>query len=229
MESAIPLHTFPAPPAPHELYCEGFECAIASAGSTVNKRWIGRAPPWVYLLVIAAIFGTTALAELTMGRLPICKCGTVKLWAAVNTPELSQQLADSYCFSHLIHGLVLYGVLHVVNRGKWPLATCLILALVAEASWEILENSNFIIERYRHSTLSLDYFGDSILNSMSDMLLCGVGFVLAAYIPAWLSVVLIVAMELIVGYAIRDNLTLNIIMLIHPSEAIKHWQMARGY
>ena len=195
----------------------------------MKKKWISGGPLWAYLLVAAGILGVMALVELSMGRLPMCKCGTIRLWASVNTPELSQQLADCYSFSHIIHGFVLYGVMHLVSRGKWSLWVCLILALALEASWEILENSNLVIERYRHSTLSLDYFGDSIVNSMSDVLLCAVGFVLAAYLPFWLILALIVSMEVGVGYAIRDNLTLNIIMLIHPSETIKHWQMARGF
>jgi hypothetical protein len=170
-----------------------------------------------------------AFIELKMGRLPMCKCGYVKLWAAVNSPELSQQIVDCYSFSHIIHGFGLYGFFHIIGRGKWPIGFCLVLAIFAEASWEVLENTTFIIERYRHSTLSMDYYGDSIVNSMSDILFAVLGFVLAAYLPVSLTLSLIVAMEVAVGYAIRDNLTLNIIMLIYPVEAIKHWQLTRGF
>jgi hypothetical protein len=94
---------------------------------------------------------------------------------------------------------------------------------VLEACWEVTENSPFVIDRYRQ-TMSLDYAGDSILNSMSDILFCVLGFALATRLPVWVTVVLIVLMEVGVGYAIHDNLTLNIIMLIHPFKAIKHWQ-----
>lgn len=100
--------------------------------------------------------------------------------------------------------------------------------MAIEASWEMLKNSPIILDRYRHSTMSLDYYGDSILNSMSDILFAALGFGLATYLPVWVVVAMIVLMEVGVGYAIRDNLTLNIIMLIHPFQAIKHWQMGAG-
>jgi len=174
------------------------------------------------ILVIAA------MVEHFMGRVLFCKCGHIRLWGAMNSPELSQQVADWYSFSHIIHGMVLYGLLHLAGRGKWSVGKCFLLMMAIEASWEMLENSPIIINRYRHSTMSLDYYGDSILNSMSDILFAALGFGLAAYLPVWVVVVLIVLMEVGVGYAIRDNLTLNIIMLIHPFQAIKHWQMGVG-
>lgn len=174
------------------------------------------------ILVIAAI------VEHFMGRVLFCKCGHIRLWGAMNSPELSQQVADWYSFSHIIHGMVLYGLLHLAGRGKWSVGKCFLLMMAIEASWEMLENSPIIINRYRHSTMSLDYYGDSILNSMSDILFAALGFGLAAYLPVWVVVALIMLMEVGVGYAIRDNLTLNIIMLIHPFKAIKHWQMGAG-
>lgn len=193
------------------------------------KKWSNRVPLWACFIIGASIMVAAGLIEFQMGRLPMCKCGTIKLWASVNTAELSQQIADAYSFSHIIHGFVLYGFFNLISRGKWPLGLCLVLTIFVESSWEVLENSTFIIERYRHTTLSLDYYGDSIVNSMSDILFAVLGFVLAAYLPVRLTVSLIVIMEAAVGYAIRDNLLLNIIMLIHPVDAIRHWQMGRGY
>ena len=158
-----------------------------------------------------------------MGRSLICKCGHVRLWGGMNSPELSQQIADWYSFSHVIHGFIFYGVFRLIGRGKWPLGLCLLLSVCAEASWEVLENSSFIINRYR-ATMALGYYGDSILNSMSDILCCVLGFVLAAYLPIWATLTIIVILEVGVACAIRDNLTLNILMLIHPIDAVKRWQ-----
>ncbi len=180
---------------------------------------------WIYLLCVLGIMATAALIEFKMGRLPICKCGTVRLWAGnVNGPENSQQVADWYSFSHIIHGFAFYGLMRLLGRGRWPLGLCLVLAIGIECAWEVIENSNAVIDRYRQ-TMSADYYGDSILNSMCDALFAVLGFVLAAYLPVWVTLALIVIMEVGVGYAIHDNLTLNIIMLIHPFQSIKHWQM----
>ncbi|MDB5290473.1 MAG: hypothetical protein JWL69_1714 [Phycisphaerales bacterium] len=188
-----------------------------------------RVPFWGHLLIAVGIMAVAAFIEYEMGRLPMCKCGYIRFWVGdVNSSENSQQIADWYSFSHIIHGFALYGIMRLIGRRKWPIGLCLVLAVFVEASWEVLENSSFIINRYRNSTMSLDYFGDSILNSMSDILFCVLGFFLAARLPVWVTVALVVVMEIGVGYAIRDNLTLNIIMLIHPSEAIRHWQMGRG-
>ncbi len=183
-----------------------------------------------YLLLAASVIVLAGLVEFAMGRLPICKCGHIRLWVGqVNSSENSQQIADWYSFSHIIHGFILYGILHfIARRRNWPLGFCLVLAVILEASWEILENTPFIINRYRDYTMSLDYYGDTILNSMCDILFCVLGFFLARVLPVWVTVSLIVIMEVGVAIAIRDNLTLNIIMLLHPSEAIKHWQMGRG-
>ncbi|HEX5244457.1 MAG TPA: DUF2585 family protein [Tepidisphaeraceae bacterium] len=184
-------------------------------------------PTFVALSALGILL-IAAIVEHAMGRVFFCKCGHVRFWGAMNSPELSQQVADWYSFSHIIHGMALYGLLHLVSRGKSSVGKCFLLMMAIEASWEMLENSPIIIDRYRHSTMSLDYYGDSILNSMSDILFAAMGFGLAAYLPVWVVVAMIVLMEVGVGYAIRDNLTLNIIMLIHPFQAIKHWQMGAG-
>src|SRR4051812_10834787 len=196
-------------------------------------QWSGRLRLRTYVLTCVGVILAALLVEHMMGRLTISKSGHIRLWASVSTSELSQQIADAYSFSHIIHGFAFYGLFYLLNRfvgrRKWPLGLCLLLAISIECTWEILENTNFIIDRYRKSTLSLDYYGDSVLNSLCDILFAALGFVLAARLPVWATIGLIIVMELVAGLAIRDNLTLNIIMLLHPVEGIKHWQMARGF
>ena len=182
-----------------------------------------------HLLAAAAVVVLAAAILLAMGRRPLSKSGRVMLWVGgVNTPENSQQISDWYSFSHVIHGVAFYGLFHLVGRGKWSVGTRLVLALALEAAWEIFENTPFTIERYRKATIALDYYGDSILNSVCDLLCCALGFFLALRLPVWASIALVVAMELFVLYFIRDNLTLNIVMFVFPIEAIKQWQQGAG-
>ena len=186
----------------------------------------GPRPLWHYAIMAAAVALATALIELAMGRVLVSKTGRLMLWVGqVATPENSQQFFDWYSFSHLIHGIVFYGFFHLLGRRRgWPLGRRLVLALVVEAAWELFENTPFTIERYRNATIALDYYGDSVLNSMCDLACCAAGFFLAAKVPAWASIALIVVMELFVGWMIRDNLTLNILMLLWPIEGVKRWQ-----
>jgi hypothetical protein len=178
-----------------------------------------------YFLLTAAIVAAAGVTLFLMGQVPICKCRYVKLWhGVVSSSENSQHIADWYTFSHVIHGFGFYGLLWLLRR-NWPLGLRLVVAMLLEASWEIFENTDFIINRYRSVTISLDYYGDSVLNSVCDMLAMSLGFLAASRLPVWVTVALVIVMEAFVGYWIRDNLTLNIIMLIYPLDAIREWQM----
>jgi hypothetical protein len=189
-----------------------------------DTRWAGKATRRQYLLAAAAIVAAEALILFAMGRTPICRCGQVKLWhGVVLSSENSQHILDWYSPSHVIHGFLFYGLFWVVGR-RWPAGLRLVLAVLAEGAWEVFENTAFVIERYRAATISLDYYGDSIVNSVSDIACCVAGFALARRLPVRATLALGISLELFVGYAIRDNLTLNIIMLLHPFAALKAWQ-----
>lgn len=180
---------------------------------------------WIYAGMIAAVLGIAGFAEYVMGRLVMCKCGYIKLWhGVVYSSENSQHISDWYSFSHIIHGFIFYWLAQkLFPRFSWQAR--MVIAVIPEALWEMWENSAFIINHYRSATISLDYYGDSIINSMFDIGFMLLGFWLARKLPVWVVIVLTLVMEIGVAYFIHDNLTLNIIMLIYPLEAIRRWQV----
>lgn len=172
------------------------------------------------LLIVAA----AALALLAMGRNPICTCGTIDLWVgARDSPKTSQMLADWYSLSHIVHGLLFYGALWLVAR-RWPVEWRFVAALAVEAGWEVIENTPMVIDRYRATTAALGYTGDSVINSLSDIAMMALGFLAARKLPPWASIALLVVLELIPLFVIRDNLALNIWTLLAPNAAVQAWQ-----
>jgi hypothetical protein len=173
------------------------------------------------LAALLMLLATVAIL-LAMGRPPICACGEVDLWGSVG-PKQSQMLADWYSPSHLVHGFLFYGALHLAAR-RWTVERRFLVALFIEAAWEVIENTPAVIDRYRESTIALGYVGDSILNNMSDIAMMAVGFLAARRLPLWASVAVVLVLELIPLLVIRDNLFLNVWMLLAPNQAVLDWQ-----
>ncbi len=179
-------------------------------------------------LPLALSFLTIAVAVVILqwqGRVVWCQIGDYSPWSwDIWSPHTSQHIIDPYSFTHVFHGVIEFWLIGLVFR-KVPMAWRLLIAVMIESSWEILENSTFIIQRYRESTISLDYFGDSIINSVADILSCAVGFVIAYKLRFWRSLALFIITEITLIIAIRDSLIINIIMLVYPIDAIKQWQI----
>ena len=189
------------------------------------RQALGRIPVWACVLGGAGLLALLMIVLLLMGRPAWCEFGYVKIWHGdVMSSENSQHIADWYTFTHVIHGFALYGLLWLVGW-RWSLELRFLLALLIEVAWEIFENTDFVIDRYREDTIARGYYGDSAINSEVDVLAFIIGFALAARLPVWATIALAVMIEGVLAYAIRDNFTLNIIMLIYPFEAIKQWQL----
>lgn len=184
------------------------------------------------ILVSIGIALAAVAILLAMGRPPICTCGTINLWHGnINSSGNSQHLADWYTPSHVIHGMLFYG-LGWLLFARWGIGGpgsarwALVLAVALEAAWEVVENTPFVIDRYRSVTVNWGYSGDSVINSFADIGWMSLGFFLALRLPVKVTVALAIAMEILVAIVVRDNLTLNVIMLLWPVEAIAQWQAA---
>jgi len=179
------------------------------------------------ILAVAAVLGVTALALRWQGRLLWCAIGDLTPWAGdIGNRHTSQHLLDPYTFTHVLHGFILCGLLALVLprlARPWRF----VLAIAIEAAWEVFENTSYVINRYREATAAIGYQGDSIFNSLGDIVACAGGFALAMRIGLRRTVALFLLTELGLLFWIRDSLLLNIILLIHPIEMIKTWQMGR--
>ncbi|HUT48380.1 MAG TPA: DUF2585 domain-containing protein [Alphaproteobacteria bacterium] len=179
------------------------------------------------IAIVTGLILLTAAVLYGMGHPLICKCGYVKLWHFdVVSAENSQHIFDWYTPSHIIHGFLFYGLFWLLMP-RASFGARLIAAVLLEATWEVVENTDFVINHYREMTVSLDYYGDSVLNSVCDLLFMIAGFYLAAWLPVWATILIAVVLEVFIGVMIRDGLTLNVIMFVWPSDAILQWQQGR--
>ncbi len=192
--------------------CKRLRCATSSAMTLRSRAAVA-----VLLILIA-----TVAALLAMGRPPICACGELRLWGPVG-PMQSQMLADWYSPSHIVHGFLFYAALHLAAR-RWAVERRFLLALAVEAAWEVAENTPAVIDRYREATIALGYVGDSIVNNLSDIAMMAVVFIAARRLPLWASLLIVAVLELVPLIVIRDNLVLNVWMLLAPNDAIRAWQ-----
>ncbi|MDO8183365.1 MAG: DUF2585 family protein [bacterium] len=193
--------------------------------------WYQRTSVKAFIIIFIGIIVAQIFLLYAMGRLPICDCGFIKFWEGdVMSSSNSQQISDWYTFSHIIHGFIFYALMYVVNRkffskrGGLPIGWWFMAAVLLEVGWEIIENSAWIINYYRSNTVSIGYMGDSILNSVFDVIWMSLGFFMARRLPVYATLALLIFFELMTGYFVRDGLALNILMFIYPAEAIKIWQ-----
>jgi hypothetical protein len=202
-------------------------------GAAGRRICIGSMPPtprrsssvWRAIAIAAGLVSVAAALLLAMGRTPWYQAGTIKLWYGnAWGAENSQQLSDPYTFTHVLHGILLYALLRLLVP-HLSIATRAVLAIGMESAWEVLENTDLVINRYRAATMALGYYGDSVLNSVGDILACAVGVAVAARLPVRATVAIVVLVEVVLLLLIRDSLLLNIVMLVHPIDAVKAWQL----
>ena len=175
-------------------------------------------------IVAVTILTAAAIAELAMGRVPICTCGAIDLWVGLrDSPRTSQMLTDWYSLSHVVHGLLFYAGLWFVAR-RWQVECRFAVAVLIEATWEVIENTPIVIDRYRETAAALGYNGDSVINSVSDVIMMMIGFLAARKLPVWASIAVLIVLEVLPLFVIRDNLTLNVWNLLAPNPAVQAWQ-----
>jgi hypothetical protein len=195
----------------------------------MNKYHLNKVKKFIienkYYLATILVLIFMSLILYWLGRNPIYEGGFIKFYhtEAADT-QTSQHFLDPYSFSHLLHGLLFYAIIRMVFRIK-RFDIIFLLAVIFEAMWEIGENTEFIINRYRDTTVSFDYYGDSIINSLGDVIIIIPGLIMAKILPVWLNILIFIVVELTLLFTIKDNLTLNILMLIYPIEAIRTWQL----
>lgn len=179
----------------------------------------------VHLLVALLLTSMAGLLQYAMGRVIWCECGQLGLWSGeIASRHNSQHLFDPYTFTHLLHGIGFYALLWLLLRRRAGHGVRFAIAIGMEAGWEVIENTKIVIERYRETTISLGYYGDSIANSLSDIAACAVGYGLALWLPVWLSIVIFFSVEAALLWLIRDSLLLNILMLVRPMQSVEEWQ-----
>lgn len=178
------------------------------------------------VVALVAVMAVTVAGLRWSGRVWWCSCGALSPWVGdAWCAHTSQHLFDPYSFTHLLHGFLFCGILALAFPARSQ-SLHLLLTILIESGWELLENSSLVVERYRSVTVSIGYAGDSIANSLGDILCCTIGFFIARRLGLRLGIAVFVVTELLLLAAIRDNLTLNLIMLVYPIEAVKTWQLA---
>jgi len=198
--------------------------AVLAAVRSVYPRWSRHPVRQFDVVAILALVVITGAIERQMGRPLTYRRGPVRVWSGdITSDQNSQQIADPYTFTHLTHGALFYGLTSLALPSA-GVGLRLLATVAVEGAWESYENTRTVIERYRAATISLGYYGDSVLNSVCDILACGIGFWLAARLPRGATLGWVVASEVLLALWIRDNLTLNILMLVYPIDAIKAWQ-----
>ncbi len=196
---------------------------MRDSGSRIQVFQIDRKSVWPWLAIAFTVAAAAFLLHYR-GRSWLCSCDRFLLWVGdAWSSDTSQHLLDPYSFTHVLHGVV-FGWLILWLAPRLPWAWQLWLAVAVEAAWELVENSEFVIRRYREGTAALGYFGDTIVNSLGDIAMCGLGFLLVRWLGFRRSLLLFVAVEAVLLLWIRDSLILSLLMLVYPVEGIKHWQ-----